>query len=93
MFKNLAAALVATTLVAGTAFAAQPSTDNTATPATTPAVTNNQSAPAAVNGQTATKQANAVSSTAAVKHTSKPASHHTAHAAKPAATPNTKSPT
>jgi hypothetical protein len=87
MLKNLAAALVATTLVAGTALAAQPDT------AATPAATNSQSAPAAANGQTATKSGNAASSTATVKHTGKQARHSAAHITKPAATQNAKSPT
>jgi hypothetical protein len=91
VLKNLTAALVATTLVAGTAFAAQP--DTAATPATAPAATNSQSAPAAANGQTATKSGNAASSTATVKHTGKQARHSAAHVTKPAATQNAKSPT
>jgi hypothetical protein len=91
MLKNLAAALVATTLVAGTAFAAQP--DTTAAPATAPAAADSQSAPAAANGQTATKPANAASSTATVKHIGKQAHHSAAHTSKPAAAQNAKSPT
>jgi hypothetical protein len=86
MLKNVAVALIATTLVAGTALAAQPSTDNAAAPA----AANSQTTPA--NGQTAAKPANAAS-TATVKQAVKQTRHHTAHAAKPAATKNVKSPT
>jgi hypothetical protein len=90
MLKNLAVALIATTLAAGTAFAAQPSTDNAATSGAPPAAANSQTVPA--NGQTAAKPANAASA-ATVKQTGKQARHHTAHAAKPVATKNVKSPT
>jgi hypothetical protein len=85
MLKSIAATLVATTLIAGTAFAAEPSANSATTPAAAPAVS--QSAPAAANGQTAAKPANAAS-TMTTKHTGKQVSHNAAPVAKPVVTQN-----
>jgi len=96
MLKTFAAALVATAMVAGTALAAQPAANSANTPATAPAVANSQAAPSAANNQPMNNAAKPVSATAPVtsgKHASKQVRHHTAHAVKPAATQNVKSPT
>ena len=94
MLKTFTATLVATVLVAGTALAAQPAPNSTNTPA--PAVANSQTAPSATNNQpanTAAKPASATAPGTSSKHASKQVRHHTAHAVKPAATQDVKSPT
>jgi hypothetical protein len=96
MLKTFAAALVATALVAGTALAAQPAANSANTPATAPAATNSLAAPSGTNSQpanAATKPASATAPTASGKHASEQVRHHTAHAVKPGATQNLKSPT
>jgi len=70
MLRNLAAALLATTLIAGPAFAAQSSDTAGSAPAT-------QAAPAA--STTNAKQAVAIKSDKLVKHTAKYARKHFAH--------------
>jgi hypothetical protein len=83
MLRNFAAALVATVLVAGPAFAAQPSADAGVTPA---------SAPAAVKTQAAVKPTDATKPVTPVKHASAHLRHHAVHAAKPGMTKTVKSP-
>ncbi len=82
MLKTISAALVATALVAGTAFGAQPS----ASTATTTA-----SAPASTAVQAPVKQT-AVKPVSKVKHVSARRQHHAVHAAKPGMSKTVKSP-
>jgi hypothetical protein len=96
MLKTFTAALFATALVAGPALAAQPAANSANTSATAPAVANSQAAPSVANSQPTNTVAKPASATAPVtsgKHASKQVRHHTAHAAKPAATQDVKSPT
>jgi hypothetical protein len=58
MLRNFTAALIATALIAGPAFAAQPSSNAGAAPAA-PAVAAAPAAPASIKGQNATKQTDA----------------------------------
>jgi hypothetical protein len=72
MLRNFAAALLATTLIAGPAFAAQPSADVGSKPATVTAPAATSAAPA--------KQANATKPVKTVKHARMHARHHVARA-------------
>jgi hypothetical protein len=91
MLKTISAALVATALVASTAFAAQPSASTGATNGTSPAASAVQ-APAkqTATNPTAGKQA-AVNPVSKVKHASLRRRHHVAHAAKPGMSKTVKS--
>ena len=82
MLKTISAALVATALVAGTAFAAQPSASTATTTAT---------APASTAVQAPVKQT-AVKPVSKVKHASARRQHHAVHAAKPGMSKTVKSP-
>jgi hypothetical protein len=74
MLRNLTAALIATALVAGPAFAAQPSSDAGASPVA--------AAPANTKGQTTIKQTDALKPVKTVKHARTHVRHHVAHVAK-----------
>lgn len=89
MLRTLTAALIATTLVAGSAFAAQPSGSTAAAPAATPAAASAQNA--AKPADTA-KQVKTVKPVKAAKHIRKPIRHHTAHAVKSGPAKTMKSP-
>jgi hypothetical protein len=67
MLRNFTAALIATALVAGPAFAAQPSSNAGAAPAT-PAVAAAPAAPASIKGQNALKQTDVRKPVKTVKH-------------------------
>ena len=82
MLRNFTTALIATTLVAGSAFAAQPSATTAAAPA---------AAPAASSTQSAAKPADAAKPVKTAKHVRKPLRHHVAHAVKPGTAKNVKS--
>ena len=87
MLRTLTAALIATTLVAGSAFAAQPS-GSTAAPAATPAGSTQNAAKPAVTA----KQVKHVKRVKTAKHIRKPIRHHTAHAVKSGPAKTMKSP-
>jgi hypothetical protein len=92
MLRNFTAALIATTLVAGSAFAAQPSATTTAAPAAAPTTSAPvASAPAASSTQNAAKPADTAKPVKTVSHVRKPVRHHTAHLVKPGAAKNVKS--
>ena len=67
MLRNFAAALIATALVAGPAFAAQPSSSAGTSPAA-PAVAAAPAAPANIKGQNAIKQTEVRKPVKTVKH-------------------------
>ena len=89
MLRNLTAALIATTLVAGSAFAAQPSATSGAMPAAAPATSSTQTAvkpaaaPAASSTATAAKPADSAKAVKTAKHVRKPVRRHIAHVVKP----------
>jgi hypothetical protein len=95
MLRNFTAALIATTLVAGSAFAAQPSA-TTAAPAATPAAASTQNAvkpvtaPATSSAQAVAKPADTAKSVKVAKHVRKPLRRHTAHVVKPGTAKNVK---
>ena len=94
MLRNFTAALIATTLVAGSAFAAQPSAPTAAAPAAAPAASSTQNAakPAAASStQNAAKSVDTAKSVKTAKHVRKPVRHHTAHVMKPGMAKNVKS--
>jgi hypothetical protein len=94
MLRNFTAALIATTLVAGSAFAAQPSA-TTAAPAAAPAASTQNAvkpvtAPAASSAQAVAKPADTAKSVKVAKHIRKPLRRHTAHVVKPGTEKNVK---
>lgn len=89
MLRTLIAALIATTLVAGSAFAAQPSGSTATAPAATPAAASTQNA--AKPAGTA-KQVKTVKPVKTAKHVRKPIRHHTAYAVKAGRAKSVKSP-
>ena len=92
MLRNFTAALIATTLVAGSAFAAQPSATPAAAPAATPAASSTQNAaPAASSTQTAAKPTDAAKPVKSAAHVRKPVRHHTARVVKPGTAKTVKS--
>jgi hypothetical protein len=76
MLRNFTAALIATALIAGPAFAAQPSNDAGAAPAAASA------APANTKGQATPKAIDAGKPVKTVKHARTHVRHHVAHVAK-----------
>ncbi len=79
MLRTFTAALIATTLVAGSAFAAQPSGSTATAPAAAPAAASTQNAAKPAD---AAKQVKSLKPMKTVKHVRKPIRHHTAHAVK-----------
>ena len=79
MLRTFTAALIATTLVAGSAFAAQPSGSTAAAPAAAPAAASTQNA---AKPAVTAKRVKTVKRVKTAKHIRKPIRHHTAHAVK-----------
>jgi len=86
MLKTISAALVATALVAGTAFAAQPSAGSGTTTANAPAAATQATVKPAASKQSAVKQVKTI------KHASRHVRHHNVRSAKPGTAKAVKAP-